>query len=102
MTGESIYAGLPAEFRSPHWAAQRIAALDTLAGREAYFGRIPPGWQAQVLFHAIIDIAARIVAAPGLPARERALLEVPAAWVPEVKAHVRRLWPRREELRTEV
>jgi hypothetical protein len=99
---ENLYAGLPAEFRSPHRAAQRLAALDTLAGREAYFGRIPRGWQAQVRFHAIVDIAARIVATPGLPARERALLEVPAAWVPEVKAHVRRLWPRREELRATV
>ena len=92
MKSGSIYLGLPAEFRPPQKAAQRLADMDKLTQREAYFARIPPQWQAWVRHQAIIQIAGEIVALPTKEERKEALLEAPVAWRDEIKAHVVRLW----------
>lgn len=92
MKNGGIYLGLPAEFRPPQKAAQRLADMTTLAQREAYFARIPAQWQRWIAHQAMIQIAAEIVALPGVAERREALLEAPFAWRDEIRAHVLRMW----------
>jgi hypothetical protein len=86
------YAGLPADLAPPAKTAQAIAALSSLAEREALFARVPPQWQAWIAHLAVTALAVRVVDTPGLAHRRAAMTEVPPGWRDDVAAHVRRLW----------
>jgi len=97
----TIYAGLPADLSPPYAAAARIVALLTLAERERLTASIPDQWRDLISHFARVGLATSIVIADSLEERQRRLAEVPSAWRGEVEAHTRRLWPRRDELRSE-
>ena len=92
MSRASFFAGLPAEFDPPEKAARHIAALKTIAEREACWLRIPEGWRPMIGHFVEITIAFDIVEMPEKVARQNALASVPEVWREEVKWHVVRLW----------
>lgn len=98
---ESIYAGLPADLSPPYAAAARIVNLNACAAREHLVASIPEQWRALIVHFARAGLAMRIVICDSLEERQGLLAEVPTAWRPDVEAHVRRLWPRRVDLRSE-
>ena len=92
-----LFVGLPEEFSPPEMTADRIAALDVRAEREALWIRIPPNWQPIIGHFACMAIAVRI--ADGMPEiedRRAALAEVPEIWRDQVQAFVKSFWITRE------
>jgi len=102
-TGElnSIYSGLPADLSPPYAAAARLVNLATRVEREHLLSTIPEQWRALIAHFARIGLATSVVICDSLEERQGLLAEVPAGWRPDVESHVRRLWPRRAELRGE-
>lgn len=98
---ESTYAGLPADLSPPYAAAVRIVNLDTCAEREQLLASIPEQWRVLIAHFARVGLATLVVICDSLEERQGLLAEVPAAWRADVESHVRRLWPRRAELREE-
>jgi hypothetical protein len=97
----SNYAGLPADLSPPYAAAARIVNLETSAARERLLATVPEQWRVMVAHFARVGLATLVVSTKSLEERQRRLAEVPQAWRVDVEAHVRRLWPRRDELRSE-
>jgi len=98
---EPIYAGLPADLSPPYAAAERIVNLGTRAERDLLMASIPTdGWRAMIGQFARVGLATQVVIALSLEDRQRLLAEVPEAWRADVESHVRRLWARRNELRS--
>lgn len=98
---ERIYAGLPADLSPPYAAAARIVNLDTAVARERFAAALPDQWRALIAHFARVGLATRVVICDSLEERQGLLVEVPAEWRQDVEAHVRRLWSRRTELRSE-
>lgn len=93
-----VFAGLPREFGSPDRAAKMIAALNSVAEREALWLRIPEAWRPVIGHFTELAIAARIVEMPSKMERQNALGSVPDLWRENVKQQVLRMWKRRVAL----
>lgn len=83
---------LPAEFSPPDVTAERIAALNTIAEREALWVRIPAEWQPMTGVLTVHAIARRIYAIPARADRQAAIDAVPGIWRSEVKKLVVSFW----------
>lgn len=96
---------LPAEFCPPERAAERIAALNTIAEREALWLRIPEPWRKFIGDFVPMAIASRIVEMPTKLERQNALASVPDMWRDHVRGLVVSLWQTktiREEYQAEL
>ena len=85
----------PAEFASPDKAAERIAALNTIAEREALYLRLPADWQPMVSDYVVPAISRRIYAMPRKLDRQNAIHSVPDLWREQVKKMVMSFWETR-------
>lgn len=90
------FAGLPEEFSPPEKTADRIAALSTIAEREALWLRIPEQWRPMIGELAMHMMACRIADMPQKFDRQNALASVPEIWRTLVKALVVSFWKTRE------
>lgn len=96
MSAEGLFVGLPGEFAPPEKTASRIAALDTVAEREALWLRIPEGWRPMIGVMARVAIATRIADhMPELEQRRAAVEQVPEIWRAEVRGLVLSYWKTR-------
>ncbi len=86
---------LPAEFSPPEKAAERIAELNSLAEREAYWLRIPECWRPMIGGLAVHAMARRIYEMPLKFDRQNAIASVPELWRSQVKALVLSFWATR-------
>jgi len=87
---------LPAEFSPPEKAAERIAALNTVAEREALWLRMPEDWRPMIEILAVHAMASRIADMPQKFDRQNAIASVPELWREQVKALVISFWQTRE------
>jgi len=92
---------LPEEFCPPEKAAECIAALSSIAEREAYYVRIPRPWQPMIGDLVVPAIARRICGMRDKFDRQNAIASVPELWREQVKQLVMSWWATRH-LRAEV